>query len=104
MAMAKMKIAKMQIIKIILGIVYFGLISYAVHLLNNPNLSPLPLLIGVSMLVVMEIVISHILIKTNHTDSPFFDPEHKWKYGFPVSIAVLLIVIMIYLYQLSDLN
>ena len=102
--MVKMKIALMLIIKYALAFIILGLIIIAGHLLEYPNVSPFPIAIGLLVLIVGEIVVSHILIKTNHTNSPFFDPEHKWKYGAPIYIAVLLIVIMINLYQFLEAN
>ena len=82
------KINTMSIMKFITAVVCFSLFGFAVYSMNQSKASPLPFLI------------SHILIKKGHENSPYFDPKHQWKYFAPIYAVVCLIIIVIYKYLL----
>ena len=78
------KINIMQIMKFITAVVCFSLFGFAVYSMNQSKASPLPALICACMLYVVDGIISHILIKKGHENSPYFDPKHQWKYFAPI--------------------
>ena len=94
------KINIMSIIKYISAVVCFSLFGFAVYSMNQSKASPLPFLICACILYVVDGIISHILIKKGHENSPYFDPKHQWKYFAPIYAVVCLIIIVIYKYLL----
>lgn len=94
------KINIMQIMKFITAVVCFSLLGFAVYSMNQSKASPLPALICIFIPFVVDRIISHILIKKRHENSPYFDPKHQWKYGAPIDIIVFLIIIVMYKYLL----
>ncbi len=94
------KINIMQIMKFITAVVCFSLFGFAVYSMNQSKASPLPFLICACMLYVVDGIISHILIKKGHENSPYFDPKHQWKYFAPIYAVGCLIIIVIYKYLL----
>lgn len=90
----------MQIMKFITAVVCFSLFGFAVYSMNQSKASPLPALICACMLYVVDGIISHILIKKGHENSPYFDPKHQWKYFAPIYAVGCLIIIVIYKYLL----
>lgn len=73
---------------------------FAVYSMNQSKASPLPFLICACILYVVDGIISHILIKKGHENSPYFDPKHQWKYFAPIYAVVCLTIIVIYKYLL----
>ena len=94
------KINIMPIMKFITSIFYFILAWIALCLIGKSKASPLPALICIFIPFIVDEIISHILIKKGHENSPYFDPKHQWKYGAPIDIAVFLIIIVMYRYLL----
>ena len=94
------KINIMLIMRFITAVVCFSLFVFAVYSMNKSKASPLPALICAFMLIVIDEIISYILVKKGHENSPYFDPKHKWKYCAPIYAAVLLIIIVMYGYLL----
>ena len=94
------KINIMQIMKFITAVVCFSLFGFAVYSMNQSKASPLPALICIFIPFVVDRIISHILVKKGHENSPYFDPKHKWKYCAPMYAFVCLIIIVIYKYLL----
>ena len=94
------KINIMPIMKFITAIFYFILAWIALGLIGKSKASPLPALICIFIPFVVDRIISHILIKKGHENSPYFDPKHQWKYGAPIDIIVFLIIIVMYKYLL----
>ena len=82
------KINLMQIRKFITAVVCFSLFGFAVYSMDQSKASPLPFLICACILYVVDRIISYILIKKGHENSPYFDPKHQWKYGAPIDIIV----------------
>ena len=60
----------------------------------------LPALICIFIPFIVDEIISHILIKKGHENSPYFDPKHQWKYGLPIYALACLIIIVMYRYLL----
>ena len=94
------KINIMLIIKYISAIACFYLAYFALYVVGKSKASLLPALICVCIAFVIDAIVSHILIKKGHENSPYFDPKHKWKYGLPIYAVVCLIIIVIYKYLL----
>ena len=94
------KINIMQIMKFITAIFYFILAWIALGLIGKSKASPLPALICIFIPFVVDRIISHILVKKRHENSPYFDPKHQWKYCAPIYALVCLIIIVIYKYLL----
>lgn len=94
------KINIMSIIKYISAIAYFYLAYHALYLVDRSKASPLPALICIFIPFVIDRIISHILIKKGHENSPYFDPKYQWKYGLPIGTVDCLIIIVIYKYLL----
>ena len=94
------KINIMPIIKFITAIICFSLFLFAVYSMRQSKASPLPFLICIFIPFIVDRIISHILIKKGHENSPYFDPKHQWKYGAPIDIIVFLIIIVMYKYLL----
>lgn len=90
--------------KFITAVVCFSLFGFAVYSMNQSKASPLPFLICACILYVVDGIISHILIKKGHENSPYFDPKHQWKYFAPIYAVVCLTIIVIYKYLLSCFN
>ena len=94
------KINIMQIMKFITAVVCVLLASFAAHLIGKSKASQLPAAICVCMLLVIDPIISYILVKKGHENSPYFDPKHQWKYFAPIYAIACLIVIVMYKYLL----
>ena len=97
--MDRLKLWISKIIKIILLSICFCLAVIALSLGQHPNLSPLPALIGICSFYAIDRLISYILIKTKHENSPYFDPKQGWKYMIPLFLIIFITVIAVYLYQ-----
>ena len=98
--MVMFKINIMPIMRFITAIGCFYLAYLALYVVGKSKASLLPALICVCMAFVIDGIISHILIKKGHENSPYFDPKHQWKYGAPMYAAVCLIIIVMYKYLL----
>ena len=94
------KVNMMSIIKVISAIFCFSLAMLAFCLVVTSPASPIPALIVLFILCIDDTVISHILIKKGKENSPYFDPEHYWKYEQLIYIIECLIVIIMYRYLL----
>lgn len=92
------KINIMLIIKYISAIACFYLAYFALYVVGKSKASPLPALICIFIPFVVDRIISHILIKKGHENSPYFDPKHQWKYSAPIYALACLIIIVIYKY------
>lgn len=97
--MNKLKLLGKKIAKNIFFIIGYSLVIIAISLGQHPNLSPLPALIGICSFYAIDRLISYILIKTKHENSPYFDPKQGWKYMIPLFLIIFIIVIAVYLYQ-----
>ena len=94
------KVNMISIIKVISSIFCFSLAMLAFCLVVTSPASPIPALIVLFILCIDDTVISHILIKKGKENSPYFDPEHHWKYSQLIGIIDFLIVIIMYRYLL----
>ena len=94
------KVNVISIIKVILTIFDLFLGWLAFCLVVASPASPIPALIVLFILCIDDTVISHILIKKGKENSPYFDPEHHWKYSHLIGIIDFLIVIIMYRYLL----
>ncbi len=99
-----LKIDIMAILNSVLNTIAFIdsiiLAGFALYVVERSPASPIPALICAFIPLVIDSIISHILIKNKREDSPYFIPEHKWKYNFPVLVGILLIIIGIYLFYM----
>lgn len=86
------------ILKYIAFIICVILAFFAIYLVGRRQASPIPTLICAFAPIVVDSIIAHILIKNKHEDSPYFTPEHGWKYHLPIDAAIFLIIIGICLY------
>ena len=94
------KVNMMSIIKVISAIFCVFLGCIAVYSMAKSQASLIPGYICIFMLCIDDTVISHILIKKGKENSPYFDPEHHWKYSHLIGIIDFLIVIIMYRYLL----
>ncbi len=94
------KINIMSIIKYISAVFCLILACFAAYLVGKSKTSQLPAAICVFIPFIIDGIISHILVKKGHENSPYFDPKHQWKYGLPLYAVDCLIVIVIYKYLL----
>ncbi len=94
------KVNMMSIIKVISAIFCVFLGCIAVYSMAKSQASLIPGYICIFMLCIDDTVISHILIKKGKENSPYFDPEHHWKYSQLIGIVDCLIVIIMYRYLL----
>ncbi len=94
------KINIMPIIKFISAVICLSLFLFAVYSMRQSKASPLPALICIFIPFIVDEIISHILIKKGHENSPYFDPKHQWKYGLPIYALACLIIIVMYRYLL----
>ena len=94
------KVNMMSIIKVISAIFCVFLLELAAYSVAKSPASPIPAFICILMLIVVDWVIDYILVKKGKENSPYFDPEHRWKYGLPIYAIVCLIVIVMYRYLL----
>ncbi len=86
------------ILKYIAFIICVILAFFAIYLVGRRQASPIPTLICAFAPVVVDSIIVHILIKNKHEDSPYFTPEHGWKYRLSIDAVIFLIIIGICLY------
>ena len=89
-----------SIIKVISAIFCVFLLELAAYSVAKSPASPIPAFICILMLIVVDWVIDYILVKKGKEKSPYFDPEHHWKYSHLIGIIDFLIVIIMYRYLL----
>ncbi len=94
------KVSMMSIIKFISSIFGLSLGYLAIYSMAKSQASLIPGYICIFMLCIDDTIISHILIKKGKENSPYFDPEHHWKYSHLIGIIDFLIVIIMYRYLL----
>ena len=94
------KVNMMSIIKVISAIFCVFLGCIAVYSMAKSQASLIPGYICIFMLIVIDWAIDYILVKKGKENSPYFDPEHHWKYSQLICVVDCLIVIIMYRYLL----
>ena len=94
------KVNIVPIIKLILTIFDLFLGWLAFCLVVTSPASPIPALVVFFILCINDTVISHKKKKKGKENSPYFDPEHHWKYEQLIYVIECLIVIIMYGYLL----